>query len=148
MNRESTPHAAASIGTDKGSETAEVSLPQLVSEVYVSAPLTERGRLLEHLLRPLGVLSLAVVANGVFSKIRFLSGWPDPQIRPEQLESVRAEDVIALVEYVQQASWDVMNGLVQVVTESPVMSTTTAAAVLITVLLNRARRRQGDRLLD
>ena len=142
MNRQSALHVAAS--DEIGSETSDVSLPQLVGEVYEAAPATERGRLIEHLLRPLGVLSLAVVANGVFSKIRFLSGWPDPHIRPEQLESVSAEDVIALVEYVQQASWEVMDGLVQLLSDSPVMSATAGATLLIAVLLSHARRRQGD----
>ena len=142
MNRRSAPHIEGPDAT--GSETADLSLPQLVSAVYEAAPAAERSRLLEHLLRPLGVLSLAAVANGIFSKILFLGGWPQLRIRPEQLESVRTEDVIALVEYVQQASWEVMDGLVQLVSESPVMSATAAATLLITVLLNRARGRQAD----
>ena len=142
MNRQSAPQPAGAEGIGTG--TSDVSLPRLVSEVYAAAPAAERSRLLEHLLRPLGVLSLAVVANGIFSKIRFLSGWPEPHIQPEQLDSVRAEHVIALVEYVQQASSDVMLGLVQVLSESPAMSATAAATLLITVLLNRARRKQAD----
>ena len=142
MNRRSAPHSEGSDAI--GNETPALSLPELVSEVYEAAPTAERSRLLEHLLRPLGVLSLAAVANGIFSKILFLGGWPQLRIRPEQLESVRTEDVIALVEYVQQASWEVMDGLVQLVSESPVMSATAAATLLIPVLLNRARRRQAD----
>jgi hypothetical protein len=122
-----------------------VSLPQLVGEVYEAAPVAVRSRMIEQLLRPLGVLSLAFVANGVFSKIRFLGGWPDLHIRPDQLESVRAEDVIALVEYVQQASWEVLVGLTRVLSESPVMSATAGATLLTAVLLNHARRRQEDR---
>jgi hypothetical protein len=125
-------------------EAADVSLPQLVGKIYEAAPVTERTRLLEHLLRPLGVLSLAVVANGIFSKLRFLGGWPDLQVRPEHAESVRSEDVIALVDYVQQASSDVMYGLIRVVSESPVMSATAGATLLITVLMGRARQRPRD----
>lgn len=142
MNRRSAPHTDGSDAT--GSRTPDLSLPQLVSEVYEAVPAAERSRLLQHLLRPLGVLSLAAVANGIFSKILFIGGWPDLRIRPEQLDSVHAEDVIALVEYVQQASWEVMDGLVQLVSESPVMSATAGATLLITVLRNRARRRQAD----
>jgi hypothetical protein len=124
--------------------TAEVSLPHLVGTVYESAPATERRRLLEHLMRPLGVLSMAVVANGIFSKLRFLGGWPDLHIRLEDAEAIRAEDVVALVDYVQQASSDVMYGLVQVVSESPVLSASAGATLLIATLLKRSRVRPVD----
>jgi hypothetical protein len=119
----------------------EASLSHLVGKVYEAAPATERRRLLEHLMRPLGVLSLAVVANGIFSKLRFLGGWPDLHVRLEDAEAIRAEDVVALVDYVQQASSDVMYGLVQVVSESPVLSATAGATLLIATLLKRSRAR-------
>jgi hypothetical protein len=125
-------------------EATEVSVPHLVGRVYESAPPAERSRLLEHLMRPLGVLSLAAVANGVFAKLRFLGGWPDLHVRPEDAESIRAEDVIALVEYVQQASSDVMYGLVRILSESPALSTVAGATVLIAVLASRARRHPAD----
>ena len=38
-------------------------LAQLVGQVYETAPNTERKRLVEHLMKPLGILSLAAVAN-------------------------------------------------------------------------------------
>lgn len=124
--------------------TGEVSLPHLVGKVFESAPAAERSRLLEHLMRPLGVLSMAVVANGIFSKLRFLGGWPDLHIRPEDAADIRPEDVVALVDYVQQASSDVMYGLAQIVSESPAMSTTAAATLLTAVLLKRFRARPVD----
>lgn len=139
MTQPREPHLAAS--GDLPGATTEVSVPHLVGKVYASAPMAERSRLLEHLMRPLGVLSMAVVANGIFSKLRFLGGWPDLRVRPEDAEAIRAEDVVALVDYVQQASSDVMYGLVQLVSDSPAMSTTAAAAVLTAVLLKRFRAR-------
>ncbi len=142
MSRQSAPEIAGLEATEI--KTLDVSLPKLVGEVYEAAPEALRSRLIEHLLRPLGVLSLAFVANGVFSKIRFLGGWPELHIRPDQLESVRAQDVMALVEYVQQASWEVMDGLVQVLSDSPVTSATAGATMLMAVLLNHARRRKGS----
>jgi hypothetical protein len=124
---------------------ASNSISLLVGEVYQEAPPIERTRLLEHLMRPLGVLSLAVVANGVFSKMRFLSGWPELRIRPEDIDVVRTDDVIALVDYVQQASTEVIDGLVQLVSTSPVLTGSAAAALLITVLVQRARsNRRGE----
>jgi len=142
MNQQREPHDAAAGELPGGAP--EVSLPQLVGKVYESAPAVERSRLLEHLMRPLGVLSMAVVANGIFSKLRFLGGWPDLHIRLEDAEAIRAEDVVALVDYVQQASSDVMYGLVQVVSESPVLSATAGATLLIATLLKRSRTRPVD----
>ncbi|MGE5161620.1 MAG: hypothetical protein ACM3O5_08950 [Betaproteobacteria bacterium] len=144
MTQPREPDAAAS--AESPGFAAEVSLPHLVGKVYESAPAAERSRLLEHLMRPLGVLSMAVVANGIFSKLRFLGGWPELHVRPEDAEAIRAEDVVALVDYVQQASSDVMYGLVQLVSGSPAMSATAAAGLLTAVLLKRfpARRIDSD----
>jgi len=142
MNQQREPRIPAAGELAGG--TTEVSLPHLVGKVYESAPAVERSRLLEHLMRPLGVLSMAVVANGIFSKLRFLGGWPDLHIRPEDAEAIRTEDVVALVDFVQQASSDVMYGLVQVVSESPVLSATAGATLLIAVLLKRSRARPVD----
>lgn len=56
-------------------ERTTPSIPQLVGAAYGAAPPEVRARMLEHLMRPLGVLSLAAVARGAFAKIRFRSGW-------------------------------------------------------------------------
>lgn len=104
-----------------------------------------RTRLVEHLLRPLGVLSLVAVANGIFAKIRFRSEWQHLQDRAEDAQNVRASDVIALADHVQQVSVDAVNGLAQMLAASPVMAGSAAAAVLVTVLMQRSRtRRTGD----
>ena len=44
------------ISERSGCQVSEISIAQLVGEVYEFAPPAERRRLLEHLLRPLGVL--------------------------------------------------------------------------------------------
>lgn len=120
-------------------------LAQLIGHVYESAPPVVRSRLVEHLLRPLGVLSLVAVANGIFAKIRFHSEWQHLQDRLKDAQNVRASDVIALVDHVQQVSVDAVNGLAQVLAASPVMAGSAAAAVLVTALMQRARtRRAGD----
>lgn len=137
--------AETSTATQASSErrTADMAdaVPRLVGEIYEAAPAAERSRLLEHLMRPLGVLSLAVVANGIFSKLRFLGGWPDVRVRPEDTELIRAEDVVALVDYVQQASWSAVQSLARLVSESPVMSATAGATLLTALLLRRPGKR-------
>jgi hypothetical protein len=126
-------------------QTREMSIPQLVAEVYETAPAVERGHLLEQLLRPLGVLSLVAVADGVFAKLRFRSGWQQMSIRLEDIPSVQAADVVALVDHAQQVSVETVDGLAQMVAASPMLSGSAAAALLITVLLQRARSRAPDR---
>ena len=127
-------------------QVSEITIAQLVGQVYELAPPAERSRLLEHLLRPLGVLSLVAIANGIFAKIRFRSGWPDLHVQLEDAQNVQASDVITLVNHVQQVSVHAVDGLAEMLAASPVLAGSAAAALLITVLVQRARtRRAGDR---
>lgn len=128
---------------ESGLHTTEITVAQLVGEVYATAPPAERGRLLELLLRPLGVLSLVAVANGIFAKIRFRGGWPELHVRLEDAQNVQASDVIALVDHVQQVSIEAVDGITQMLAASPVMAGSAAAILLMAVLVQRARTRRG-----
>jgi len=112
-------------------------LAQLVGKVYESAPVTERSNLILHLMRPLGILSLVAVANGIFAKIRFRGGWPDVQVRMDDVQNIKASDVVDLANYAQQVSVQVLDGLTRVVTASPVLATSAAAALLVQILMQR-----------
>ncbi len=126
-------------------QAAANTIPQLVAEVYANAPMSVRVKLLEQLIRPLGVLALVAISNGVFAKIRFKSGWPDMCIRWEDAQNVQSRDVAALVERVQQVSLHSFDGLAKVLTTSPVLTGSAAAAVLITLLVKSAKnRRESD----
>lgn len=126
-------------------QVSEITIAQLVGQVYEFAPPAERSRLLEHLLRPLGVLSLVAIANGIFAKIRFRSGWPDLHVPLEDAQNVQTSDIITLVNHLQQVSVHAVDGLADMLAASPVMAGSAAAALLITVLVQRARtRRAGD----
>lgn len=122
-----------------GGSPVPPSIAQLVGAVYQAAPVTLRGRLLEALLRPLGVLSLFAIAGGVFAKIRLRAGWPLSSVRPEDLQQVRADDVIALVDFAQQVSTETVDGLAQLLASSPHMAGSAAAALLVTLLMQRQR---------
>ena len=142
MNPNAKPGLPAS---DKlGCQVSEASIAQLVGQVYESAPVAERSRLIEQLLRPLGVLSLVAVANGIFAKIRFRSGWPDLHVRLEDVQNVQASDIIVLVNHVQQVSVQAVNDLAGVLAASPVMMGSAAAALLMTLLLQRSRTRRAS----
>ena len=125
-------------------QVTELSLPELVAEVYEAAPAEERCRLLDQMLRPLGMLSLVGVAGGIFAKIRFRSGWQVVDFQLEDLPKVGHADVIALVDYTQQVSIEAIDGIAQLITASPVMVGSAAAAMLVTILMRRAHQRAGD----
>ncbi len=144
MNPNDRPEGLPSDESD--CQVSEITIAQLVGQVYEAAPPIERSRLLEHLLRPLGVLSLVAVANGIFATIRFRSGWPEIHVRPEDAQNVDASDVITLVNHVQQVSFHAVDGLARMLAASPVLTGSAAAAMLMTVLMQRARTRRSDDL--
>lgn len=121
----------------------EQMLTQLIGRVYEAASPLVRSRLIGHLMQPLGLLSLLALANGIFAKIRFQGGWTGNAIPLNEVDNVTTRDVIALVDFVQQVSGDAVNGLAQVLATSPTMSGTAVAAVLVTVLMKRARQRRS-----
>ena len=142
------PQAPAEIPCDEPGLASDATIALLVGEVYECAPLEERGRVLDHLLQPLGVLSLFAVAGGLFAKLRLRGGWENFSVRPEDVRNVRASDVIALVDYVQQVSVEAVDGLAQMLAASPLMAGSAAAALLVTLLMRRARARRGRAASD
>lgn len=130
-------------------ETAHVSvrsriLSRLVGRVYEAAPPATRRKLLEHLLRPLGLLSLAVVANGAFAKVLSRGNWFDKSVPLDEVHNIQPGDVVTLVDYVLQVSSDAINGLAQLLTASPSLTSSAAATVLVTLLLQRASKRRSS----
>ena len=123
--------------------SAHVGIPQLVGGIYDSAPIAERRRILEHLLRPLGALAVVGVCNGIFTKIWFRNGWSDLHIRAEDAQSVQGIDVIALVDYVQQASVDTIGGLASMLAASPMIVQSAATAMLVSILMRRLQSRRN-----
>ena len=119
-------------------------LTELVSQVYASAPLTARRRLLETMLRPMGVLGLVSIAGGIFAKLRFGMGLQDTHLRLEDVGLVDTSDVAALVDRLQQVSHTAMLGLANVVSTSPALASSTAASVLMMLLFRKGRERRRD----
>jgi hypothetical protein len=122
------------------SVASDTSISHLVAQVYETAVPELRSRLLEHLLKPLGVLALFSVANGIFAKLHFRTDSPDVRVRVEDVQNVQASDVIALVDRVQQISVECIDRLAQMIIAYPVLMTgSAAAAMLVTVVRQRAR---------
>lgn len=138
MNRLPTQTAPAPSGVVE----PKISVPQLIGEVYESAPPKLRARIVEHLMRPLGLLGLMAVANGVFASIRLRSGLADPRVAPEDASAIEARDVVKLADWVQQVSSDAIVGLSQLVTASPGLTKSAAAAVLVSLLMQQAKNQR------
>jgi hypothetical protein len=128
-------------------EQKDKMVAQLVGKVFESAPLEDQSRILEHLLRPLGVLSLLTVANGVFAKIRLKSGWTSTQIPIEDAKGVQPGAVTALVDYVQQVSIQTVDSLAQLLISQPTLMGSAAAVVLVSVLMKRSHFRRAEDFL-
>jgi hypothetical protein len=125
--------------------TAEPSqlVPALVAKVYEESSPIVRKRLLEHLLKPLSVLSLAAIANGVFANITLGKGWgwSTAHISSEDAQRVKTGDVLALVHHVQQVSVQAIDSLSHLLSSPPVLAGSTATAMLLALLAKQASYR-------
>jgi hypothetical protein len=104
--------------------------------VYAEAPAPLKSRLLEHLLKPLGLLSLATVCNGAFGNLALSRNW---SIQPDLVQKVDSKQVIVLAAYVQQVSVHAVTGLSHVLTSSPLLQGSVAASALVALLIKRSR---------
>jgi hypothetical protein len=125
----------------------DITIPELVGKIYDASPTTERCLMLDYLIKPLGVLALVGVSNGIFTKIWFRNGWHNFHIRPEDAQAVQVIDVISLVDYVQQCSVETINGLASLLTTSPMFVYSAGVAILVTALVQRTQthRQTGPR---
>lgn len=119
-------------------------LSQMVVVAFASASPAVRRHLLERLVRPLGLLSLAGVAGGIFAKFRLRSHWQDAQVQFDDVQNVRPSDLGALVDHVQQVSVEAIAGVAQVIAASPLMTGSAVAAVLLAVLMRQASMQGGE----
>ena len=138
MNRLPTQTSPAPSGVGE----PDISLPRLIGEVYESAPPTLRASILEHLMRPLGILGLMAIANGVFAGIRLRSGLVDARVAPEEASAIEPGDVEKLADWVQQVSGDAIVGLSQLVAASPGLTKSAAAALLVSLLMQKAKNKR------
>jgi hypothetical protein len=116
-------------------------LPFLVAKVYAAAPDAERRRMLEHLIKPLGLLSLVAVANGAFARFAANSGWSKLQFNLADMQRIGRTEVMALVYHVQQVSTQAIDSLGHLISASPVLAGTAATGLLLTLLRKQAMQR-------
>jgi hypothetical protein len=113
----------------------------LVGRLYKEAPPALRTQIIDRLVQPLGLLSLAGVANGVFSRLLLRADGGDlPGIAAAQ--AIQGADVVSLVDFAQQVSGDCVDGLYGLLTANTAALTTAAALVLLAVLRKRVQGRR------
>jgi len=144
MHHEPEQMRAAASATAGSIQSAKIDdeLPVLVARVYEAAPQEEQRALLAMLLRPLGLLSLAAIGNGIFAHLRLHGGWPEFRPAVQDLQRVRSSDMVALVQHVQQVSAETVDGLALLLKGSPILAGSATAAMLVALLVQRSRRSQ------
>jgi len=124
---------------------AEPDVPQLVAALYDEAPASQRQRLLNHLLRPLGPLALAAVAAGAFASL-LPERWSVAQVRLEDvLFRIRPDHVADLARYVEQKAPEMLWCLPDALAASPLLMGTLSGALLLAALRHSRRRRNTPR---
>lgn len=114
---------------------------RLAARAFEAASPAERSRFIETLIRPLGLLSVAAVANGVFTPWRLGGAGGAPHVPVEEATQVQPRDLAALVEHALQVGAETLDGLAGVLAASPVVGTCSAAALLLAALAWMASRR-------
>jgi len=124
---------------------AAASVPVLVAALYDEAPAPLRQRLLNHLLRPVGPLALAVLAAGAFARLLPQDRWNSVQVQLDDVLNIRPDQVLALASYVEQKSPELLWRLPEILASSPVMLGTLSGALLLAALRHSRRRRNTPR---
>lgn len=119
-------------------------LSQLIGKVFEIAPAVEKRRLIERLMRPLGLLSLVAIANGIFLGIRLRGASPGLRVGIDETQKVQTGDVIALANWIQQVSMQAVHGLAQIITTSPTLASSAVAILLVQILSKQAKTQRVD----
>jgi hypothetical protein len=115
-------------------------VPGLVGEVFAQASAPLRSRLLEPLLKPLGLLALAAVCNGAFAPLALSRGQARGQVRLEDIASVQPSDVVTLARFAMQVSEQVVDGLARFLASTPALPHSEALQALMGALALHVQR--------
>lgn len=124
--------------TPRAPDASEL-MPLWVSDVYAESPAELRARLLECLLKPVGVLGLVAVAGGAFAALRQRTGWQRLNVTLDDTLSYTSDQVLELATYLQQSTPDVFSHVADLLVGSPTALTGLSAVLLLHAL----RRRNG-----
>lgn len=102
-----------------------------VGQLYAQASLAARGRLIETLLRPIGIVALLAVSNGLFARIKAgNAAWQAFRVRDEDIDKVGTQDIVALAALALQVNDNAARDLSAVIGKAPDLAATAAGAAL------------------
>ena len=84
------------------------SAPRLIGQAYEAADPEVRAKIVSTLMQPLGMLSLASIAHGIFATIRIRIGGCLGDVTPQDIESIHARDVVILAKRTQKVDPEVI----------------------------------------
>lgn len=117
-------------------------LAPLVADLFAKAAPSQRVRLLNGLLRPVGPLALVAIAAGAFASLLPATRWHGASVTLDQAMRFSAGQVLELARYVEQKSPESFAQLPELLGDSPLWVGSLSGALLLLVL--RAwRRRPG-----
>lgn len=116
-------------------------VPALVGQVFQESSPGDRSRLLEQLLKPLGLLSLVAVARGIFARRLLSRRGRELTVLPEDTRDIDAADVMTLTQRVQQVSTHALDPLAPLLAALSVATGSAAARHLLAILTHEAERR-------
>jgi hypothetical protein len=114
-------------------------MPLWVAGLYRDAHAGLRAQLLERLLRPMGVLGLVAVADGVFAALRHRHGWHDARVTAEDTAAVSADHVFQLAAYLQERAPEALASLTDLLASHPAALATVSGALLWDLLRRSSR---------
>jgi len=117
-------------------------LASLVANLFAEAPPTQRVRLLNGLLRPVGPLALVAIAAGAFASLLPATRWRGASATLDDALRLSAGQVLELARYVEQKSPESLLQLPALLADSRLGVSTISGALLL-LALQAWRRRAG-----
>jgi hypothetical protein len=118
-------------------------IARVVSRIYRAANEAQRVSLLNHLLRPLGVLGLVAVASGTFARLVRRDGLMPNALAAEDVVRYSSEQVRELTVFVHEVDPSVLQPLIEQLTQDGMGITALSTAAL--VLLCRSSSTKQER---
>lgn len=115
--------------TQDAPASAPIPLEQLVQDVYASSPPEAKKQILVRLV----------------DKVYETAPAPLQSLGVDNQRAIRPADAVALVEHAMQTGGTMLSRLTRVLTHSPSLAGSGAAAVLVALLRRTYRRRVSDR---
>jgi hypothetical protein len=119
-------------------------IPKLIATAYGEAAGPLRVKLLECLLRPVGVLGLVAIATGAFGELLRRGSYRRLDITLDDAARVTTDQMLELARYVEQYKPETFQQIASLLAETPVGIASVSGSVLL-LALHAWRQRDSSR---